>query len=165
MNAKEAKKIAEAFLEQGISTKTQFLDALPHLIEMFKAYKSAKEWFAIFVDVFEKFHDELAEYAFDHTSVFTRPMVEVKDGIISGEIDMEDGETLRLTQSKDRAKRLDGGNLTQAFLGNLDDKLVTTKLALRDSAVSALADDELAALGLYRAAKLVWTQVETKVAA
>ena len=156
MKASEVKKAGDAILEDGVSTKEQYLRAVPMIFEMRNAIKSAKEWLAILNERHNQLSELAAGYAIDHAKALDEPLATVKDGIESGTVEIG-GETYRLTISPDAPKRISGGNLTQGFLADLPKDWVKTKLVLHQGALEGTSPDELARYDLKRDMKRVWS--------
>lgn len=156
MKASEVKKQADALLEQGITTKEQYRQAVPMIFAMQKAVKSAKEWLAVLNDRLKALSEGAATYAVDHASALDEPLSPDKDGIESGSVEI-DGETYRLTLSLDAPTRISGGNFTQGYLADLPKGFTASKLTLKASALAGMSPDELARYDLKRDIKRVWS--------
>ena len=156
MNAKEAKKAAEALLEQGIGTKEQYLKAVPMVFEMEKAVKGAKDWLSLLKEVGRRLGECAAAYTVDHATALDEPLSEAKDGVRSGTVEI-DGREYRLTLSLDAARRISGGSLTQGFLSRLPAEWTAEKLELKQSALRGVGAEELAQHDLHRDVKRVWS--------
>ena len=156
MKSSELKKIVGNLLEQGIGTKDAYRQAVPLVFEMEKAITDTKEWLAILKDSHDRLSEGAASYAIDHATALDEPLSADKDGIESGTVEIE-GETYRLTLSKDAPTRISGGNFTQGFLADLPKNLTAQKLTLKTSALEGMSPDELARYDLKRDVKRVWS--------
>lgn len=156
MKPSELKKQADALLESGIANQTAYRTAVPLLFNLRAAAATVKAFAKALESAADELGDKAAAYAVDHVSAFDEPLAEVKDGIRSGVVSIDE-VTYRLTISPDAVKRLSGDNLTQGFLRTLPKGWTNSKLTL---AVSELADvpaEKLAENDLYRAMKRVWS--------
>ena len=156
MNAKEVKKLVEALLEAGVVNKAQCLDAIPAIFDMENAIRNAKDWVAKLIQLHDELSERAADYAVDHPSIFSEPLAEAKDGIVSGVVAVGDRQ-YRITISDGSPKRADGGNMTQAFLKTLPAEWTSEKLALSVSALKGTTADDLDTYGLVRPKKRVWS--------
>lgn len=156
MKSSEVKKIVDELIDQGISTREQYMSAVPLIFEMRKAVKGAKDWLAILVDREKQLSELAAGYAIDHKTALDEPLSTDKDGIESGSVEI-DGEDYRLTLSLGHAERISGGNLTQQFLKGLPKGWTTSKLELVQGALAGTSPDELARYDLKRDTKRVWS--------
>ena len=159
MKSQDAKKAAEALLEQGVGTKDQYLKAVPMVFEMQRAIKSTRDWLSLLVDVGRQLGEAAAAYALDHATALDEPLAERRQGVRSGTVDIG-GKTYRLTLSLDDAKRMSGGNLTQEFLARLPSEWTAEKLELKQSALKGMSAEELAQHDLHRDVKRVWSVAE-----
>ncbi len=159
MKSQDAKKAAEALLEQGVGTKDQYLKAVPMVFEMQRAIKSTRDWLSLLLDVGKQLSEAAAAYAVDHATALDEPLAERKQGVRSGTVDIG-GKTYRLTLSLDDAKRMSGGNLTQEFLARLPAEWTAEKLELKQSALKGMSAEELAQHDLHRDVKRVWSVAE-----
>lgn len=101
-----------------------------------------------------------AEYARNTKSALNlSPLVETKSNVWNGATEV-DGVSYALTVSRDTIRRIDGGNLTGDFLATLPGKWVRTKAELATSEINRLGvtSEDLAAKGLHRPEKIVWSR-------
>ena len=156
MKASDLKKECDALLEQGITTKEQYLKAVPMIFELRKAIKGVKDWMTILADRLNQLSEGAAYYAIDHATALDEPLSTLKDGIESGTVEIG-GETYRLTLSRDDAERISGGNFTQEFLKKLPKDWVVSKLVLKQSALSDASSEDMAKHDLKRDVKRIWS--------
>ena len=161
MNATQTKKYVEAILENGVTTRERYLEAVPALFAMDKAIASAKDW----IDKLKALRDGLSarvsDYAVDHATALDEPVTADKDGISSGTVEIG-GVKYRLTVSSGDFVRKSGGNLTKEFLSRLpkDWTKAVTKLQLDKASLKGKTADELEAEDLFCPVKRVWSVVE-----
>ena len=149
-----------ALLESGISTKERFREAVVRLFELRRLAKGVRAFSALLEETASKMGDAAAASGADHVTAFdAEAMTETKGGIMSGVVGI-DGNLYRLTISKDRPERIDGGNLTQDFLARLPAAWTTSRLALATSQMQDVLEDTLAECGLTRAIRRVWSRCD-----
>lgn len=156
MKSSELKKIADSLLEQGITTKEAYRQAVPLVFDLEDAIKETRKWIAMLNDCLKQLSEGAATYAIDHATALDEPLSAEKDGIQSGSVEI-DGETYRLTLSLGDPTRMSGGNLTQDFLKGLPKSWVGSKLTLKQGALSGTSPEQLAKYDLKRDMKRVWS--------
>ena len=156
----ELKKRAEELLESGVSRMEDFREAVPLVLQLQDAVTNVRS-FANALSALELQLGELAAtYAIDHVTALDEPLSDAKDGIKSGTVSIN-GTEYRLTVSLAPARRIDGGSFTQDFLKKLPKEWTGTKLEMRQSALKEVDPAKLAAKGLHRETKRVWSIADT----
>ena len=120
-------KEANDLIAAGITTRERFEAAL--LFEV----RGAASGLRLFAKNLEEQSRQIcraaAAYAKDHKTVLPDGLCEVREGIQSGEAEV-DGVVYRLTVSPGAFKRISGDNVTQSFLGGLPKKWSMTKTVM-----------------------------------
>ena len=153
-------KEANDLLAAGITTRERFETALPLLFEV----RGAASGLRLFAKNLEEQSRQIcraaAAYAKDHKTVLPDGLCEVREGIQSGEVEV-DGVVYRLTVSPGAFKRISGDNVTQSFLGGLPKKWTRAKLELATAELANIDPDELHQHDLAREVKNEWSVVES----
>ena len=166
-------------LENGVATKPTFVNALMAMRQVGEEIDKLKKAYASLVSIEKQLSEAAAIYAENHELALDTGLVEGPDGERTGTLHLSDdgdGYDYHLVVGKDKPKRANGDNITQAFLEKLPEAWVKSKLELSLTQVSAdvrnaeaerleehpnaapkSVDDYLAAKGLIRPVKRTWT--------
>jgi len=154
---KDMRIAAEAVLENGVANKAALAEAVPVLVELQEAvsnaYRTAKECTALA----DALSEACSRYGLAHESVFDEGLSLSPVGVKSGDLTIED-VTYHFASGYDKPKRIDGGKLTQDYLGSLPKDWVKGRLELDTTGINRLgvSEEDLENAGLFRPEKNEW---------
>jgi len=149
---------AQSFVERKVTTRADLVEALPVLIELADAVKSAKRMYDMSREILTQLNDACADYALEHPSVFEEGLATSAKGVRSGDV-MIDDVVYHLASGYGSPVRIDGEQLTQEFLSSLPQDWAKASWKLDTTGLNRLGvnDQQLEDRGLFRPAKNVWS--------
>lgn len=156
--ANQIKDEANALLAKGVTTRDVFIEAVPYISKLEDALRNVSDFKSKLEASLKRLKEKTALYAEEHPKALDAPISDYKDGQKRGSVTI-DGKVFHLTISKGDFKRIDGGNITAAFLKALPESWTKTETVLDRPGLkkSLPSDTELAQNGLYRETKRTWS--------
>ena len=144
-------------MADGVNNREAYLEGVLLVFALEEQIKKTVKEMAGLATFYASLTKATAKYAIDHPTVMAVPISDEGRGVKSG-ISVVDGEQCKLSISRGKPMRIDGGEFTQEFLRNLPERFTTTRRSLLVSGLDGMSNDELKTFGMKREPKYSWSK-------